>query len=165
MAARNLHEIARDTVIAQIRSAMPAALAEIRTDRPNDEVTTEDFDTFLITETSTPYSLPAVYVIAGDIDKQKAKGANHINASMAMNVICVVEAVTSDLLELKVERYIAALDKVLDQECLIDSNSKQKLTVIVNTLSKSPPFQNTETEGQFRREGLLACNVQFWENF
>lgn len=165
MSSRNLSETIRTAVIDHIKANIEAALAEMRTDRPDNFVGTESPRSYFIFPEATAYQMPAIYVIAGEIDKKKQRGANHINATLALSVSIIVEDVDIERLTIKNERYGVVLDKLLDQTILMSSNNRQKMVVIVRRMGPSPTFKHDENEGTFRKEFYLECDVEFFENF
>jgi hypothetical protein len=163
-------EVLVDQMTALIRQNIESALASIRTDRSDARIATPKPKEYFISSNNDPYSAPAVFVVAEDIDWQKEQtGANFVNAKARINVSIVVEDRTVEILTRMVYRYATALKTVLDQTNLTSSNSKVKMTVVVKRTSFSALYTTAqkanETSGVFRKEALLECEVVHFEKF
>ena len=85
-------EIARNLIIARIKSAFPAAMATLRTDRGDRKVETNPPQSYFISEASKAHKLPAVYVVTGTSNTRKEQGANYANEAIDATITVLVNA-------------------------------------------------------------------------
>jgi hypothetical protein len=109
-----------------------------------------------------------VFIIGDRIDFQKVqKQANHINASVRINLTCLVEDKDAERLMIKSYRYQAALSEVLDQVQFMSTDGLAKTTVIVQSAMFSPLYSNAanvaDPQAVFRREIGLELDCQLFE--
>lgn len=172
MAVRNLSEITRRLILAQIKSKLPQALADVRTQRADPTVSTEppQSDAYYDCDPSTDFRAPAIFAIVERIDfRKRDRGANHVNCSVDMHINVVVEDRTRTLCVKKAERYQAALHNILDQTRIEDPSDNVLLTIIVNEALFSPEYSpgagTNAPQGMFRKEVALICGVEHYESF
>lgn len=169
MSANNLSEIAVDLITAHIESNIATALSEIRTARADAFVSTEVPQSYFIYPQAYGYRTPAVFVIAENIDFRLDRGPNMINAKIKINVTVLVEEKDLTRLTVKTYRYQAALCKILQQTRLTASDNSVTYIVKVIRAEYSPIYTNAQQAddptGAFRKEVLLECEVEDYENF
>ena len=169
MSTKNLSEVTRSLILAEIKAKLPTQLANVRTLRGDAAVSTEppQSGSFFIYEPSGGYRAPAIWAVVDNIDFRVAvKGANHVNATVEIHVNAVVEDRLKESLIIKCERYQSALHEILNQTILEDAGQKVKIVTIVNRALFSPEYsagQDT-SQGTFRKECALICNVEHYEN-
>ena len=174
MGKRRLTEGTVSLIRDYLKANMAQALADTRADRvsANDKnvfTTTEPPNSYFIYPRAKGYRPPAVFVIAPTFDKKKERGANFIDATVRVNVSILVEDRDRETLQIKSWRYQSALDELLDQYQLTSSDGKIKLTIIVNSISETPMYTDAKEEDSpdavFRKETVLECDVEHYENF
>lgn len=169
MSANNLSEIAVDLIIAKIKADIPAALAAVRTARADAAVVTSPPRTYFTYPKAWGYNLPAIFVIVENIDFRLDRGPNHISALQKINVSLLVEDKDLENLTIKAYRYQAALQRVLQQARLTPTDNSVVYIVKVVRAEYSPIYTNAQKEndtgGVFRKEVLLECEVEDYENF
>ena len=112
---------------------------------------------------------PAIFVVPERQDfKKRERGANHINAQTRLNVSVLIEDKDAEKLYLKAYRYQAALVGLLDQAILTSTDSKVRLTVVVENAQFSPLYSLTKDPNApiavFRKEVWLECSVEHYES-
>lgn len=165
--ARFLVETDVNLIIAQIKSAIPAALQSIRDDRADGKVTTIVPKLYYISDQNIGYQSPAVFVIADNLDFRLSGGQNFIDALVRINVSVVVEDLNTDLLTIKAYRYQAALFDCLNQVSLTNEDQTVKLIIKVESATFSPVYTDAQKKGDakevFRKEVLLRLEVEHYE--
>lgn len=166
MSARHLVETASTLIRDNIKANISTALGNIRTDRADAFVTTEIPQSYYFYE-AQGYRSPVVFIIADNINfRKEERGANFISATIRYNISVLIEDRTEPYLTTKAWRYQAALHEVLDQTQLADSGSKIKVITIVKRATFSPTFTKSgESPALFRKEVLLECDAEIYENF
>jgi hypothetical protein len=170
MTTRYLLEYDCDLITAHLKSVLPGILSALRIQRNDPTVSTEPPRSYFKYEKARGYEAPAVFVIGETMDfRQAEKGANHVNAESQVNVTVVVEDKSSELLQKKSYRYMAALHEALEQANLQSSDQKLKIVVRVARAENSPLYSNAKDEKSanavFRKEVSLICEVDHFENF
>lgn len=163
-----LVEITRDLILDTIKAEIAGALAGIRSDRADSQVSTEPPRSYFIYEGAQTYQCPAVFaVVERATFPDEATGAgNHVNARVTINVGIVAEDREAPQLTIKVERYQAALFQILNQRQLVNGAGNVKIWTRVTDVDFSPIFarQQSQGMGQFRKEAVLRLEVQHYEN-
>lgn len=170
MSARYLVESTVDLIHDEIKSKIASALSEVKSLYNDHLVTLEVPQNYFIYPVAAGYRTPAVFIIADDVDFQKrTRGANHISATVSVNVSVLVEDKDRLRLTTKAFRYQDALHKILDQTRLTTPDGKLALTVLVTRASFSPLYSDTADANSpiamFRKEVVLTLEVEHWENF
>lgn len=168
--AIKLTEGAVTLMLSYIQANIAGALQKVRDDRPDDLVTTEVPKTYFIYPKAKGFKTPAVFVIAEDFDfRAQEMGANFLSGSIRINVSVLLEDRNRDLLTKRCWRYQAALYNLLAQTQLTSSDNALKIVSIVKRARYSPLYstaRNEEsTEAMFRKEVLLECDIDHYENF
>lgn len=169
----NSHRLAEEEyklIEAHIKAHIAARLAELRTDRADAKVTTEPPQSYFKYPRAKGYKTPAVFIIVDRINfRQTEKGANHINALSRVNVSVLIEDRDRDSLTVKAWRYQSVLHALLEQTILTSQDSKVKLAVRVTSADFGSLYTNTDNEENpqsvFRKEVVLECDVEHFENF
>ena len=165
--ARQLVEDTLSLIVTELKSSMPAALSDIRTNRADAKVTTEPPRDYFIYETAKGYKTPAVFVVPRDIDfMREQRGSNFISSIVRIYVAALIEDIKEENLTIKSYRYQAALHQVLEQLRLDDVGNDVSILVIVKRAGFSgiEGRKNPATnEDIFRREVVLECDVEHWE--
>ena len=166
MSSRGLVEIAMNLIQDQIKSNIDQALLDVRTDRADNQVTTEAPKNYYNYSGVTSYRCPMVMIVPGETDFQKDLGANHVNALIHTTVAVVVEDKNLQALNIKAWRYQAALDKILDQAFMISTDNKVKIVTVVKRARLSPEFTvaGDQYQGAFQKEVSLEVDVRHFEN-
>ncbi len=170
MAANKLTEGTVTLILNHIKTNIASALAAVRTAAPDDSVTTEPPRTYFTYPKAKGYRSPAVFVIAEDFDFRAAEmGANFISGSLRINVSVLLEDRNRDLLTTRCWRYQSALYALLAQTQLTTSDNALKIISIVKRARYSPLYSSARNEEApeaiFRKEVLLECDVDHYENF
>lgn len=168
MSTRHLVEICVRGVESLLKSDLPAALTDIRTNRNDNFVTMEPPRDYFVYPRAMGYRTPCVFIIGDRIDFQKAlKGANHINASCRIMVTCLVEDKDAERIMIKSYRYQAAIHEVLDQIQFMSTDGQAKVTVIIQNATFSPLYSTatdpSDPQAVFRREIGLELDCQIYE--
>jgi hypothetical protein len=166
--AYNLFETTITVLQSELKAKLPAALASVRVNRGDAQVTTEPPFNYFITEQASGYRAPSVFIIADGADFNLAnKGANHINATVRVNVAVVVEDRDTFRLTTKAWRYQAALHEVLAQDGLTSGDGAVTLKVKVASASFSTVYSNAQKagndQGTYRKEVVLHLEVDHYE--
>lgn len=168
--ARQLVEIATDMLLDYIKANLPAALADVRADRnavENLGLATPIPREYFIAKNYVALQPPSVFIVCDDIDFQKERGANHINAVAHYGITAISEAQTTENATRITWRYQAALSQILDNVSLTNASDKLKLTVIVRNAEFSEDYEVSSKEGnpakRWRKGVLLKCDVEFRE--
>lgn len=168
MASNWLVEETRDLVMAEIKSKISAALAAVRADRADPQVTTDIPKSYFIFDGAHTYQCPAVFVVVDSVDfPEDITGANFVDAVVKMLVSVVIEDREADKLTIKAERYQAALFQILHWKPLEDVPNKVKIFTRVVRAEFSPLFTKVREAGvmgEFRKEVALELEVKHWEN-
>ena len=165
MTARQNPEVIVDAVVGLLRSKMETTLVEVRTDRHDPRITTEKPASYFISERNEPTTTPAVFVLTESCDFQKEmKGANHVNARINLRVHCIVEDRDTEILTRRLWRYLAAIQKILDQAILEDP-TKYKAVLNTERYEFTPSFVPNDERGAFRNELMLSVTAYVYENF
>ena len=166
MSVRQLPEAVVDLITDKIQAEINQALIDMRADRDDPRISTELPIKYYISERVDPFQTPAVFVIAKDIDFQKeARGANHVNARVSIQISLVCEDRVTEILTRRVYRYGGVLHTILDQAELTSANNKAKIILIVERSDFSPVFVSPGESGTFRKEVLLYITANVFENF
>lgn len=170
--AQNLTETTVILIRDYLKANMAQALASIRTERADAQVTTEapKNNNYFIAPRQAVYNAPGVFIISDRIDfRLGSKQANHINALVRVYVSVVVEDRDTTRLTIKAYRYQAALHQLLAQTSLTTATNDVKLIVKVTDATYSPEYTNAQKSGDpqgvFRKEVLLTCEVEHYENY
>lgn len=168
MSTRHLVETVVKGIEDLLKSNLPTALTDIRINRNDAFVTLEPPRDYFIYPKAQGYRTPCVFIIGDRIEFQKIqKAANHINASVRVNLTCLVEDKDAERLMIKSYRYQAAIHEVLDQIQFMSTDGKAKTTVIIESAIFSPLYSNAGEVGNpqavFRREIGLELNCQLFE--
>lgn len=169
MISSQLVEIASDLIINKIKDNISSALNQVNTDRTTlglqYGVAIPTPREYFIFEKAQNYQCPSIYVICRNIDFQKTRGANHINAIMDFGVSALVEAQREGQETVMAWRYQSAIHKILDQTALTDAIANVKIVCISRMASFSETFSSADTgrQGMFRKEVLLDFNVEHYE--
>lgn len=167
---RDIVEESVDLITTAIKSNISAALTSIRSERNDPLVSTEMPVNYYISEKNIGYRTPTIFIIADTVNfHNDDRGANHINATIIVNVAAVVEDRDSTRLTRKAWRYQDALHSVLAQDSLTSSNGAITLKVKVMSASFSPIYTTAQKpdvmSGTFRKEVSLRLEVEHYENF
>lgn len=170
MSARKLTEGAVNLITATIQQNIATALDAVQADSPDHQVTTEPPRTYFIYADAKGFRTPAVFVIAEDMDfRQRERGGNFIDALDRINVSILVEDRNTELLTKRCWRYQSALHTVLDETQLTSADNKLKIVIVVRRASYSPTYSLTKDKNSpdavFRKEVLLECDVDHYENY
>ncbi len=168
MSTRHLVETVVRGIQHLLETDLPSALADIRVNRGDSFVTLEPPRDYFVYPKAQGYRTPCVFIIGDRIDFQKVqKQANHINASVRINLTCLVEDKDAERLMIKSYRYQAALSEVLDQVQFMSADGLAKTTVIVQSAMFSPLYSNAanvaDPQAVFRREIGLELDCQLFE--
>lgn len=169
MSSRRLAETTVKLIEAHLKANMPAALAEVRTDRADAAVTTEPPKSYFRYELAEAYRAPAVFIICDSIQSRNVEKQANFLANMAtVRVSVIVEDRIKDSLVIKSWRYQAAMHKLLHLVDLISADQSVKLISKVEEMLFSPEFTDTKDpsapQSVFRKEVLLLLNVEHYEN-
>lgn len=170
MSARKLAEGTVDLMLQCIKTNIAAALDAVQADAPDHTVTTEPPRSYFIYSGAKGFRCPAVWVMAEEFDfRQQEKGANFIDALARINVSVLLEDRNTELLTRRCWRYQSALHTVLDETQLTTTDNKLKIVVVIRRATFLPTYSNTvdknSPEAVFRKEVLLECDVDHYENF
>lgn len=167
LSTRHLAENTRNLIISYLKSNLPTSLSDERAANTDGFVNLEPPQQYFIYPKAKGYKTPAIFVIVDEFDfRPQQKGANHINATVKVNVSITVEEQQEDRLTVKCDRYFDALHETLAQASILDSTTGIKLIVIVQRASFSPVFiPEGSPESVFRKEALLECEVEHYSNF
>jgi hypothetical protein len=147
-----------------IKDNIAAALADIRTDRPDNFVNTELPASYFIYPKAIGYLTPCIFVIGRNVNFLQARGQNHINAQVAIQVSIVVEEQSAERLTYKCWRYNDALHSILDQAELTSTDGKIKNKIKVVTTEFGDTVQiKSQIESPFRMETMLVLEVEHFE--
>lgn len=168
--ANNLVETTVSLMRTYLKANMPAALADLRTERGDSAVTTEPPVDYFISEPNAAYRTPALFIIPDRINfRINQTGANHINAAVHMRVAVVVEDRDTARLSIKAWRYQAAMHSLLEQRSLTTVSEDVKIVIKVTDATFSaiytPSQKAGDVQGTFRKEVLLECEVEQYENY
>jgi len=171
--ALKLAESTVTLIESYIKTNIASALADVRTDRSDPQVTTEapDHNSYFRFEMARAFRAPAIFTIIEDMNFNSPGGrtANHINATCRLIVAAVVEDRDKTRLTTKTWRYQAALMKLLEQTSLTSLDNKVKLFVRVSNASFSAVVSTLRDEkapeAVFRKEVALNLEVEHVENF
>jgi len=169
MSSQRLAEYAYDMILDLIKTEIPGALLDVRTDRVDAKISTEIPKSYFKYQKAQSYQTPAIFIIIRHIKLQNVEnGANFIAAQSDIGVSVLVEDRTLDNLVLKAWRYQAALHKILHETSLTSSDTTVKLVIKVDDILFSPEFSKSDNpnvpDGVFRKEVLLNLEVEHWEN-
>lgn len=163
----HLVETTRELVMSKIKADIATALADLRTDRNDPQVTTDPPKSYFIFDGAHTYKCPAVFVVVDSMEiPEDATGANHVNAIVKMYVSVVIEDREADKLTIKSERYQAALFQILHWATLEDDPKNVKVFVRITRCEFSPLYTKVRGEGlgEFRKEVSLELEVKHFEN-
>ena len=170
--SRQLTETAVTLIVQYLRTNINAALQAIALIHPDDLVTLEPppSSSYFPFEKAHGYQCPAIFVVDDGMDfRQAEKGANYIDALLAVNVTVKVEDSDMTLLTMKAWRYQAALQSLLDQTPLASLDGKVKLYSKVKGIKPSGTYTygNSEEDetATFFKEYTLNLAIDFFENF
>ena len=157
----NLTEISRNLIQDAIKANIASALQDVRSDRGDALVSTEPPAKYYIYVPERLYQLPAIVTFVTDIDFMKERfNANHINATIHMQVYVIVEDRILDNLIIKSERYMSALYGIIDQKEFISSDNQVKIYSIVHRASFSDEYKEGDI---FRKQVLIDLNIRHFE--
>lgn len=167
--AHKLTEATVTLIQDHIKANIAGSLAAIRSDTPDDKVTTEPPKSYFLYPKAKGYRTPAVFIIAEEFDfKVQERGANYISGSVRINVSVLLEDRNRDLLTIRCWRYQSALHQLLSQTQLTTSDNALKIITIVTRARYSPLYSNVKNEDApeaiFRKEVLLELEVDHYEN-
>lgn len=162
-----LTEITVDLIVKKLRDEFPAKCAQYAADPVFSKlVDVRPPQDYFIFEKAKGYRLPAVFVVADDVDFNLAKGANHINALAQINIGIVIENKDAERIQRQAYRYQAMLHALLAEESLVTPDDRVKIVIKVDNAKFSPIYMldsaNT-AEGTFRKEVWLSCSVEHYE--
>lgn len=166
MGVHQLTEGAVDTITAYIQANIGAALNTVAA-KYSDGISLENPRSYFTYPKAQGYRLPAVFVIADEIDFNIDKNkANFISATDRFKISILVEEKDEDRVTRKCWRYQSALHSVIDQAQMVSSDNLLKLVGGVYKSSYSPVWTDAKGEdGQFRKEVVLECEVTHLENY
>jgi len=151
-----------------IKAGIDQALADVRTDRGDAEVSTESPKAYFIYENPIGYRVPAIFVLGDTFDFQLSRGQNFIEGKAIVYVSALVDDRNAELLTIKAWRYQDALHQLLDQAVLDDPvhNIKNVIKVVKAEFSNTFQMkaQNPGSEkNPFRKEVMLTLEVEHFE--
>lgn len=151
-------------IIDLLKDQMSQALTDLRDDRPDNFVNTEEPIDYFIYPKAIGYQTPCVFVIGRSVQFLQARGQNHINAQVQVQVSVVVEEQTADRLTYKCWRFSDALHSILDQAELTstDGKIKNKIKVVSAEFGDSVQIQS-QVESPFRMETMLVLEIEHFE--
>lgn len=165
-----LIEGATNLIIDYIQSGIGAQLDIVAAQVGAPAVTLENPVAYFIYPKPHGYSLPAVFVICDDLDFRIVENkSNFINAKDMFKISILVEDQDADNLTYKAWRYQSALHQLLDEATLTSADNKLVLKIIVYRGTFSATYMREDVQpgdgGKFRKEILLECQVEHYENF
>jgi hypothetical protein len=151
-------------IVDHIKNNVSAALADLRADRPDNIVNTDDPVDYFVYPKAIGYMVPAVFVLGRTVSFLQERGQNHINAQVGVQVSIVVEDQDAERLTYKVWRYSDALHSVLDQAEIVslDGKIKNKIKVVSAEFGDSVQIKS-QLESPFRMESMLILEVEHYE--
>lgn len=164
--ARKLIEGATDQIIAYLKANLPAAISSVSA-LYSDGIDLSPVAQWMIYPKVQGFDLPVVFVIADDQDFNIQKNsANFIAATDHFKISIVVDEVDEERLTRRAYRYQSALHSVLDGATMVSSDNLLVLKSVVYRASFSDVWQAKESEsgGKFRKEVVLECNIEHFEN-
>ena len=167
--ARHLVETAVNLIQAKIKADIAGALSDIRINRGDALVTTEQPQSYFITESAQGFRAPAIFIIPEEMNMSLDRGANHINAAIKINITVVVEDRDTTRLAIKAWRYQAALDQVLQLQSLTSADLAVTIKTKVDTALFGQIYTASQeagnTQGVFRKEVSLSLTVEHYEGY
>lgn len=166
--ARNIVETTTDMVIAEVKSKIASALADIRVNRGDALVSTETPVNYFITEQAAGYRCPSLFFIVDNVDFRLPGGANHISAIVSMNLSILVEDRDTFRLTRKAWRYQDALHQILAQDGLTSGDGSVTLRLKIVSASFSPIYSDAQAvdsaQGVFRKEVVLRLEIEHYQS-
>ena len=168
MSSRKLAETTVTLIVNELKASLPTALSELRTERADPAVSTEQPKSYLIYSGAIGYITPAVFVICEEMEMMNAeRGSNFINAKARILASVLVEDRVADRVVKKAWRYQAAMHKVLHETVLTTGDGKVRIVIKVDRIRFSPEFSDTKDpnapQSVFRKEVVLDLEVEHWE--
>ena len=170
MAVAQLSERTRALIISQIQSNLANELTAIRASRNDNTVSTEPplLTSYFIFDGAHTYQCPAIFVIVDSGEVPDAQtGTNYVSAIMKVYVSAVVEGQEESSLTIKVERYQAALFKILHQTLITDPTDNVKIYILCKRFQFSQLYTKSRRQdnmGDFRKEVAIELEVKHFEN-
>lgn len=156
-------------VTSLIRAGITAALTKVSVDRADNMVNLIPPREYFTYEQPKGFTLPAIFTMVDRVDFHKDRGANFHAATVQMSVAVLLETMRQDQLTLMAYRYLDAMLEVLDLAQYVDPDpaNKVKMTVLVKNAVFTPAYSNAgdNTQGLFRKEVHLACDIEHYSNF
>lgn len=158
-----------DLIIAHIKANIGTALAGVRTDTTDAKVTTEVPASYFFYNPITAYRCPAIVleVIEGDT-RLLEQAANHINAMIKINVYCIVQDKSSELLARKSWRYMRALSSLLYGAVLTSADNKVKIVTKLERYAFGDEVTTSQDNrvpaGVFQKGCMIELSVEHYEN-
>jgi hypothetical protein len=153
-----------------LQTNMPTALAAVDSARPDKFVGLESPQSYFVYERATGYKVPAIFVIAPEVDfKLGERAANFINASIKVNIGALLEDRNQEHLTYKAWRYQSALHQLLAQTEITNTGNTVTITITVDRATFSGLYTDSakdkNLESVFRKEVMLECEVIHRENY
>jgi hypothetical protein len=166
MSSHRLIEESINLMITYLTANMPTALSEVSVDWADNKVPLNPPTAYFNYEASG-YRPPCIFVIGESTNfRLGEKGANFITAVSRINVSALIQTDKNPNLTTMAYRYQAALHKLLNNKILDSSDSKVRIVVKVERAEFSATFTNAGKgeQGMFRKEVVLQCDVEHYEN-
>ncbi len=165
MSSVNLTELAVTTIIDYLKTSMPTALADVRTERMDPSVNTEIPKEYFNYAPAHGFRCPAISVIADNIDFHLERGQNFVSAIIAGVCSVCIEDKTQDNLTKKSWRYQDALFSTLNRQHFEVDNVKFIIKVIRARYSNDGIMKNDGvSQSVFQKEVALDLEIEIYQN-
>lgn len=163
-------EGAINLIIPYIQSNIGSALNSVAANVGNPKIALSNPKEYYIYEKPQGYQLPAVFVICDEFDfRVQEMKSNFVNAKAKIKVSILVEDQDANNLTYSAWRYQSALISLLNNAQILSASGNLKLIVVVYRARFSPTYMRAESKsgegGAFRKEIVLDCEVEHYENF
>lgn len=154
-----------DLIKAKLIADLPGSLAALTTQEASDgRYSTAGMVNYYTSEVQA-FQMPACFILCDSIEFRKEENqANSIRgiAQIDINIVCSDRR--EEILTRRSHLYLAAAHSVLDQNALLTTDNNLKCLIRVDRATFSP-IQKSEKGGDFAKEVILSCSVEFYENF
>lgn len=165
MSSVNLTEVVVTTIIEYLKTTMPTALADVRTERVESSVNTEIPKEYFNYVPAHGFRCPAIAMVADNIDFHLERGQNFVSAIMTGVCSVCVEDKTQDNLVKKSWRYQDALFSTLNRQSF-DVNGVKFVIKIVRCRYSNDGIMKNDGVAQsvFQKEVALDLEIEVYQN-
>lgn len=166
--AHRIFEEDAELILNHIKTNIVSALSQVRADAGDALVATDPPVSFFFYNPIKAYRCPAIIIDVADMSTRLVETqANHINAEFRVNVYCVIQDKTVEILTRRAWRYMRALSTILYGITLTSSDLKVKIVIKPERYALGDEVTTSQDSsvppGVFQKGCLIELAVEHYE--